>query len=211
MRSHYLKHLKQQIGFLIRSCEMFDAGHRDEAIRIAVVLRVILRDTGSSKSLLNHLGALDILLLSTAPDYDSDFAALGPKDRIMIYSGLHSIKIHPGVEISLDPSLENSFFNDHLTVPRWLNQVVYSTTKKLRITRETLMLGAANKDGGAHVDLNVSEEYQAASRENEMSHLWKHSGKPVPVSDEPIYLVSLRQMAYEILHSPDIQALCAEF
>jgi hypothetical protein len=58
-------HLTKQLGFLERSCQSYDAGISDEAIRIATVIRVIIHHTGASTSLLKHLGATTINLLST--------------------------------------------------------------------------------------------------------------------------------------------------
>lgn len=49
-------HLKEQISFLVSSCELFDEGKRDEAKRITTHLRILFHDTGMSKSLLKQLG-----------------------------------------------------------------------------------------------------------------------------------------------------------
>ena len=56
--------LREQLGFLERSCGAFDAGYHDEAIRIAQCIRVLMRDTRTQTSLLTHLNARDINLLS---------------------------------------------------------------------------------------------------------------------------------------------------
>jgi hypothetical protein len=55
--------LTKQLGFLRRSCESYDQGYKDEAIRIATVLRVLFHDTGRSTSLLTHLKAKDNIWL----------------------------------------------------------------------------------------------------------------------------------------------------
>lgn len=48
--------LSSHVGFLKRSCWLFDQGHEDEALRIATSLRVLFHDTDASTSLLTHLG-----------------------------------------------------------------------------------------------------------------------------------------------------------
>jgi hypothetical protein len=49
-------HLAEQLQFLQVSAAAFDAGFEGEAKRLAVVLRILLHDTKSSKSLLGQLG-----------------------------------------------------------------------------------------------------------------------------------------------------------
>jgi hypothetical protein len=61
----FQKELKKQLGFLERSCQMYDEGHIDEAIRIATILRTLINDTGRSISLLKHLNGTGIRLWST--------------------------------------------------------------------------------------------------------------------------------------------------
>ncbi|MCK0439193.1 hypothetical protein MUG78_06870 [Gordonia alkaliphila] len=41
--------LSSHIGFLKRSCWLFDQGHEDEALRIATSLRVLFHDTGTRR------------------------------------------------------------------------------------------------------------------------------------------------------------------
>jgi hypothetical protein len=55
--SDFHAHLKTHLGFLARSCIAYDQGHLEEALRMAVSLRVMFHDTQSSTSLLRHLGA----------------------------------------------------------------------------------------------------------------------------------------------------------
>src|SRR4029450_11005057 len=49
------------MAFLRSSADAFDNGFEDEALRMAVALRVLLHDTESSHSLLSQLGAKDEL------------------------------------------------------------------------------------------------------------------------------------------------------
>src|SRR5690349_5992615 len=63
-------HLLEQISFLQTSCESFDNGFDGEAKRIAVVLRVLLHDTGSSHSLLGQLNKKGTQFLSAALPYE---------------------------------------------------------------------------------------------------------------------------------------------
>ena len=58
--------LSRQLSFLERSASAFDAGHRDEAIRIATTVRVMIHETQKSACLLTLLRARNsIKLVST--------------------------------------------------------------------------------------------------------------------------------------------------
>src|SRR5450759_3899729 len=48
--------LRSQYGFLVRSAAAFDAGAEDEAIRLALISRVLFSESGG-KSLMQQLGA----------------------------------------------------------------------------------------------------------------------------------------------------------
>ena len=61
----YQQELKKQLGFLRRSCQLYDEGEVDEAIRIAVPIRTTIHDTRNSTSLLTHLDAEGIKLWSS--------------------------------------------------------------------------------------------------------------------------------------------------
>src|ERR1700730_8897144 len=49
------RHLREQHQFLLRSAAAFDQGFEAEAKRLATVIRVLLHDTASSRSLLSQL------------------------------------------------------------------------------------------------------------------------------------------------------------
>lgn len=209
MRSEYLKHLKQQIGFIKRSCDSFDAGHTDEAIRIATSLRILFHNTGQSTSLMAHLAALDISLLSTVIDRDTEIADQGPNDKIVIFGGLFCILVDAETGVSLQACLDGGT-KELVPITKWLNQIVCSTRSRIRVTRRDIILGATNKDGGAHVDLNLSVPYQVASGESPIGFFIKKPGAAAQNPLEKTHWVSLRQMGYEILNSPDVQSLCSE-
>jgi len=51
------KKLEEQVQFIRRSCNAYDQGAEEEALRIATSLRVIFHQTGASTSLITNLGA----------------------------------------------------------------------------------------------------------------------------------------------------------
>ena len=95
----------------------------------------------------------------------------------------------------------------------WWEQVIYVGGSlirggvlgpQLKIRRKDVVLCAADRDGGAHVDPRLSAEYQAL-----VEGLWRATKGPprTEISLPDDQFVLLRQMGYEVLNSPDLAAL----
>jgi hypothetical protein len=193
--------LRKQLGFLWRSCDAYDRGHTDEAVRIAAVIRVLIHDTPKSTSLLNHLGALHINLCSTVSNLDHSTS--------VFLSGMGRLRI-TSTGSTWTAAIDCSAIDRQVPLPDWWNQVVY-ILGTVRAKRKDLVLGAANKDGGAHVDSSLSEEYETLMTTGERG--WFHyspTGDPntfKPVMDT--HLIYIRQMGFELLQSPELLDLAS--
>ena len=200
MNPDYKAHLFRQLGFLWRSCDAYDRGHLDEAVRIATVIRVLIHDTPGSTSLLNHLDAIHILLASTVV---SD-----PSIEPVFMTSMGRMRM-TSTETTRTANTDPTALQIHLTVQEWWNQVVY-IYGRIHATRKSLVLGAANKDGGAHVDTKLNEEYEALMLTGLRG--WFHYS---PTSDDrfqPVmneHFLYIRQMGFELLNSPELLALAA--
>jgi hypothetical protein len=188
----FLEQLRRQMGFLRRSCESFDAGDQAEAVRIATCIRVLVHDTRHSTSLLTHLGAKHIRLRSTvAPIPPNAIVA----ERLISWTGGAN-----GIEAR--PRLRMSATDRFLPVQEWWLEVVAVPSREHRMTRRDLVLGAADRDGGAHVDATLTPDY------HRLKNAWTAVGG---LSDsrtiEEVPLVSLRTLGYEVLMSPELRAL----
>jgi hypothetical protein len=196
-------HLRRQIGFLERSCNSYDAGYHDEAIRIATVLRVIIHDTKSSISLLKHLNSTTINILSTTDE---------PKKRTIFFMGMGISRVVVDGKNSYSvyiPQLGDGPISYFVPLSKWWNQIVMVLDGKHRLTRRSIVLAAANKDGGAHVDKKLTEEYEALAKDGATGYLvYKFDSKTVEIPDTNAHMVSLRQMAYEVLNSPALLKIC---
>ncbi len=194
----FKQHLRQQLGFLERSCAAYDEGHTDEAIRMATVLRVLLHHTKHSTSLLVHLAASSINLTDTCPP-------LSPKAVMYHGMGMH---ILGGGRSQFVPNLDKTPIAQPVNADHWWNQIVYVLDSSTRLSRRDIVLAAANKDGGAHVDANLTPDYQRLASDGAIgSYVLKVEGNEQrrPVTD--VHLVCIRQMAHEILASPELRAL----
>jgi hypothetical protein len=212
------RQLRRQLGFLRQSCEGYDRGDQDEAIRIAVCIRVLLHDPKSSRpgrrqsrSILDQLSAKRIRLLSTVRD-------VGDWRFLPFFDGLTTLipGRGPGPKLNSEGSGSVMFFPKHggyvppetrcprqVPVQEWWEQVVYIVGPGKGYTRRDLVLTAADKDGGAHVDEELPPEYER------VASLWKAVplAPGAAVSHPQVHLIGLRQFGYEILHSEELIAL----
>jgi len=184
-------HLRRQLRFIERSSDSFDRGSFDEAIRIATVLRVIFHNSGKSVSLLKHLNA-NVRILTQIQSLPKK-ATFADATTLIVMGPQGS---------GLQPRLGKGHYKAFLPEGAWWKQLVY-VRGELKIKRCDIVLAAANKDGGAHVDAELTAEYEELKR-----GVWTISSGTEgerPIGDQQFIL--LRDAAYEVLHSPDILSL----
>lgn len=137
-----VQQLKRQLVFLRNSTAGYDAGHVEEAVRIGVVIRVLCHDTPKSISLLTQLGLKPTLqLVTTAKSLPPELQ--GKIDFCELMAGMTF-----GKELVYDPVPNGS---PTIVCPDWWNQPVF-IRDNTSYTRRDVVIAAANKDGGAHVD-----------------------------------------------------------
>jgi hypothetical protein len=143
----FLEKFRHQLGYIERSCDAFDFGGEDEAFRLAVSLRVIFHQTGSSTSLLRHLGWENKQMLSP-PRTNGDW-----RDYVRLLVNLKSsepVKVLPLMGRGFNPT----------PIRQWWDGEAIFTHKQVGYSRRRIILSAANKDGGAHVDEDLEEYYK---------------------------------------------------
>jgi hypothetical protein len=200
----FISHFREQIEFLTRSASAYDDGFESEAKRMAVVLRVLLHDTDSSKSLLKHLGRKDILFYDTASDLVP--GNLLPEATLIITQ----IRTGPGGGGSYVAPLDESFTvslrgDKKLPFDDWWNKKVVKDQKNRVMTRKDIITNVCNKDGGAHLDEKLNGVYSDLTRNNSYGHRYfsKDSQGNI-LRDEDIKgaeLASVRQITHEVLKS----------
>lgn len=193
--------LRKQLQFLETSCDAYDAGNKDEAVRIATVLRVLFHQTQQSTSLLTHLNAPYTKLLSTCEKI--------PPGRTF-WPNLTVIKISPVLRMAeFAPKLDSAQSKNFVSFGQWWRYEKVYLLGSLDLNRKDLVLAAANKDGGAHVAHSLDPRY-----ENLLNGADSKMTLNLPGGDEDIpfqfgHLSALRQMGYEVLNSPDLVSLGA--
>lgn len=193
--------LRKQLEFISRSCEAFDAGARDEAVRIAQSIRVLFHQTGRSTSLIEHLRATTVNLTTTQEEIGSnEVQRLGLTDfRIQIVDD--SPRAEFGAHLSLS-------FATQVPVSKWWTQVVAVLDKSSQLTRKDIVLNAANKDGGAHVADVLPQNY-ARLKNPEGAMTFTIGGASFSVEPLHAQYAMIRQMGFELLNSPGLHAYCA--
>lgn len=157
---YFRAHLARQLTFLKRSCESYDAGATDEAIRMATIIRVLIHNTKKSTSLLTHLNANTINLLSTTGNITPN---------TVMYFGLGMMQLS-GSSCGYFPSLNFGPVKEMIPVSQWWNQIVFVLDPQTHLSRRKIILSAANQDGGAHVDASLSKEYEALSSDGAIGY-----------------------------------------
>lgn len=185
----------EQISFIESSSKAYDADSEAEARRIALALRVLLYDSGKSKSILSQLGIIDkVKMLNTAAALMSNNLAPTP--------GLTAIQISgPSAHIRYVP-----FLDDHpmpreqqlVSVRRWLKMPI-GRSKNESWSRQKLILWVANQDGGAHVDPAMEDLYHELSRANRIGFFATSSDGTEREPSNSYPLAAIRQIGYEMV------------
>lgn len=205
------------MDFLRTSAAGFDGGVEAEAKRLAVQIRVLVHDAsgnrkGRSVSLLTQIGVRDRLpWLDTAIVPDPTWVDFGLGLCRLAGEGKG-----PDLRFFYAPPL-GDLGPDRLHPPAsfvdWWTQPVLADRMGHTFSRANFIDRVANQDGGAHVDAKLDESYEALTRGNSMriaagkgmlgfnigSNLAEDPGPP----GSSIALVSVRQIAYEVLRTVD--------
>jgi hypothetical protein len=221
--------LGRQIRYLERSCAIFDAGHEDEAQRIALTLRVLLHDTGHSTSLLKQLGTKDSLQFVDTALYRNELdnaydawvnqtqpgcvvAAKTPGEAGLVVQGLNPAgqpawvaPLHTPRLPPLHPAAASTI---GVTKPfdQWWTSRAVETGEFDYFSRKDLVIIMANEDGGGHVDPELDTGYEALTVDNLGAHLEigsdltdKTMGGEIPPLNGNVAAASIRQIAFEVL------------
>jgi hypothetical protein len=210
----FKEHLRRQLKFLENSCLAFDQNTVEEAVRIAASLRVLFHDTQSSKSLLSHLGKSSLLMLSTRTFFTED-ATAPTLPLVQLRAKLELLEGNTKAEYRCHavPRLADTFRKDLIPFKQWWKKefVIEHKQPPTKLTRRDLILAAANKDGGAHVDEVLDPVYDyvrlGSGLELEIELNPKFGLPTQKASFENIHFASLRQIAYEVLNTPSLLAL----
>ncbi|WP_245551798.1 hypothetical protein [Gordonia aichiensis] len=191
--------LSSHIGFLKRSCWLFDQGHEDEALRIATSLRVLFHDTRHATSLLTHLGmnGPEALMLGTehnrhGPDWWMDFFVVH-----LDLNGPEPVRVSAACA---------QRYTGRPIADWWSGETLFSYDGT-GYTRRAVVRAMTDQDGGAHVDAVLAGFYESLMRHGEglsiVAEFERLGATPfengVPQYAGNAHLALMRQLAHEVL------------
>lgn len=150
--------LEDQRHLLRKSIADFASGDLAEGARIAVAVRILVHETGAQTPLLKQLtpNYLQLAILDEKP----------PKQEVLP-PGVKSVRIM-SIPIGLSLTNEGVFFRPKIATENYAPSIlgVWWTRPCLILpglggfSRKEIVLGLAEKEGGAHVDTNLSQRYR---------------------------------------------------
>jgi hypothetical protein len=184
--------LRKQLGFIERSSNAFDNGFKDEAVRSATAIRILIYQKGRGDSLLSLLGVRQNIRLKSSIEQ----------------KGLTEASFFGGVSIlspnGAQPNLA-TFKAKSVHVDTWWNEIAIISKAEMVHTRKSIVLDAVHKDGGAHVDPKLTPEYE--SLQQGLYSFATNTREVEEVLD--CQFVALRVFAQELLNSPELTALAS--
>jgi hypothetical protein len=196
IQSELIRHLCRQVVFLRTSITAYDRGDRAEAVRIAAIVRVLCHDCKqSSISLFQKLG-------STAPQLITTARTVNAADVVGIDFGTFLAGQVMGSAIEYSSIDSSGPAVDYKT---WWGQHIFLRDQKF-FSRKDVVLAAANKDGGAHVD-DPDSKLSALIEGFWLKTTTLADGSKLTTPVEDNHFAMLRRLGEEVLKSPELMAL----
>jgi hypothetical protein len=185
--------LRTQVRFLFRSCEAFDAGDKNEALRIATAVVTLVHDRGQTISLFTQADLkTKHKFFSTAGELMNEARQLNarhtPLVRLDYASGnFLSLGVYGRLHMQVPPMKETDFAD-------WWEESIFRDDG-VELSRKKLSLILRDKEGGSHYDpSNNNPDYHSLS-----SKLLMHvPGHGLGTVDE-LQFSTMRQIGDEIL------------
>lgn len=160
-KKQYLRErFEEQRLFLSKSIKEFVSGDLAEAVRIAITIRVLVHETGSSKSLLGQLtpNYLDLKILDRAPVREETHELPHGTQSVVVMSVPISVKMN-AEGVFLNPDLDVEAYQASI-LGKWWGRHSLILPGLGGFSRKEIVRGLADKEGGAHVDTDINPKYQ---------------------------------------------------
>lgn len=190
--------LQEQINFLKSSSIAFDNGCISEIKRLAVSVRILLHDTRNSTSLLALLNLKDKNFVDTSNPFD--------EHNQLSHSSLVSIAMTPKGAIPIPFLDEFAAFKRSIPFTKWWDGIVFVDEQRNEFSRKDIVLTLSNKEGGAHVDQSIDEEYLNLRKNNSLGWVTMLDNQQIPTEDQ--VPATMRQIAHEVLTSLEPSYTC---
>lgn len=197
------KQLKRQLKFLEKSSMEYDNGNFEEALRIAVSLRVLFHDTISSTSIFNYLEQKDKIYIP------STLKSIEEQEKYFLQQLNMKITTFDPPIMMVDGERKPPFgswnINKLLPVESWWNEKILRINDA-EYSRKDIVCLSANQDGGAHLDLKIKPKTKLLKKGTGRVK-YKVGGSGAEKQLEDNHFLFLRQFAYEVLSAKNIYEL----
>lgn len=167
--------LEEQRHLLAKSIKEFAEGDLAEAVRLAVCMRVLVHE-GRSKPLLAQLtkNYLELEILDRKPPQNEGEKLPPGMHRAVVMSVPISVKISEK-GVFLNPSLDVPDFAPSI-LGKWWRREALILPGLGGLSRREIVLGLADKEGGAHVDVDLSPRYKQLIESKQLQIGWTKEG-----------------------------------
>lgn len=185
------EHFKDQLDFLDRTCNHFDAGNENEYRRLALTIRLLLHTNRHSTSLVEQVGLENTLFLSFA-------MRSNPRNSATEFP-LAMVRMTDH-DATLLPLLDNGPMGSNLLdLKAWWEEPIFRDDQHEIFSRRDFVLFVSDQDGGAHVDPALDKKYYRLKEENSIGLIYSGPNGEKPLKRlESAYL---RHIAFEVLQS----------
>ena len=202
----YRRDLEKQLSRLTRNGEAYDQGHEDAALDLAVAIRVLVRDTPRSASVLGPRG-LGVLEDTQFMDTRLPPPPSLPGTQVLGAPAFSLLQVElivgptVGTGLAFRPAL-GSRNHRWVDFDRWLKEPIARGTRVTKPhSRWDFVDAIVHSEGGAHVDPTISDLYRAIAVEMGYgAAIDAATGEAAPFDNDPTYAV-IRQVAYEVEHT----------
>jgi len=158
-KKFYLVALEEQRHLLRTAIDGMAGGDLTQALNVATRIRVFVHQTGASKALLGHLrnNYLELPILDRIQQAPT---GAPPGTQAITFFCPVSVQMKaPEGTISLITELNSKEYTPSI-LGKWWRSACMVLPGIGPVDRRELILGLSNKEGGAHVDADISEKYQ---------------------------------------------------
>jgi hypothetical protein len=159
-KAFFLKAFNEQRHLLKKAIEEMENGDLISALHVATIVRVLVHETGASKPLLKRLDSnyLELPILERRPEPSQP----NPKgmSSVTFFSPISAQIKFPEGKIALMTEIHAEWYMDSKIGVWWSQTPCMVLPGVGAVTRKEVVLGLSNKEGGAHVDDDISEKYK---------------------------------------------------
>ena len=169
--------LEEQRHLLDKSIKEFVSGDLAEGVRLAISMRVLVHETGSSKPLLGQLTAnyLQLEILDRKPVKHEKGEKVPPGTQRAVIMSVPISILMSDAGVFLNPKLDVEAYEPSI-LGKWWNRPCLILPGLGGLSRREIILGLADKEGGAHVDVNLSPRYRQLIESKQFRVGWNKEG-----------------------------------